>query len=798
MNENPLPNELVIAEKIGRAFELHQANRLAEAAAGYQEILNLQPYHYDALHLSGLLCKSQGRVEDSISYIRQAIQVDASHADAHFNLGGLYLLSARHEQALQCFSQAVSLQPDYLPAINNQAEVLRLFERYEQALAIIEHLIQLKPDYQIAYQTQGAILFGLARYEDAADSYQKAIALKANDVTAYLNLGAVQTKLHRLSEALRSYETAAELKPDCAEAYLNQGVAHKAMRQFDAALRCYDKAIALKPNYAEAYSNKGISFESLKQMSEALACYDQAIALKADYANAWSNRGNVLRSFGDYDEAIGSYENALRFSSGALGARFSLAIGRIPTFSVSHEQEHKARSAFRQEIEALSDWVSLNHPAEGADAVGSLQPFYLAYQEQDNKALLASYGELCVQLMQPFQAEIDQIPMTHVQSTNARKIRLGIVSAHLSNHSVWHAILKGWYQALNKSVFEIHSIYTGTTDDQQTTIAKAESASFYQASNNLGVTIQAIKRIKPDVLIYPEIGMDVMTTKLACLRLAPVQMATWGHPETTGLPTMDYYLSAESFEAEKSDDYYSEQLIRLPNLGCYYTPVEIASIDISLDGLGLDANRPILICAGVPYKYSARYDEILIEIAKKLSDCQFVFFRSDIRDKISDKLQQRLTQSFDRHKLDAEKFVYFIPWQSSAGFYSLMRQADVYLDTIGFSGFNTAVKALECKLPVVTIKGRFMRGRLASGTLEVMGVTETITHDVGEYVECAVKLVQDEQFNQSIRRKIEASISRVYRDVAVIRALERQLLDAVMKSNPGLKLPKTAGKIQQG
>ena len=75
--------------------------------------------------------------------------------------------------------------------------------------------------------------------------------------------------------------------------------------------------------------------------------------------------------------------------------------------------------------------------------------------------------------------------------------------------------------------------------------------------------------------------MDPMTAKLASLRLAPRQAAGWGHPETTGLPTMDFYLSAQGFEPEGAQAHYAERLLALPNLGCHLerAPVEQADID---------------------------------------------------------------------------------------------------------------------------------------------------------------------------------------------------------------------------
>jgi predicted O-linked N-acetylglucosamine transferase (SPINDLY family) len=68
----------------------------------------------------------------------------------------------------------------------------------------------------------------------------------------------------------------------------------------------------------------------------------------------------------------------------------------------------------------------------------------------------------------------------------------------------------------------------------------------------------------------------------------------------------------------------------------------------------------------------------------------------------------------------------FIPWQPRPSFYGLMKRATVFLDTIGFSGFNTAMQAVDCGLPIVTREGRFMRGRLASGILKRIGLHELI------------------------------------------------------------------------
>jgi predicted O-linked N-acetylglucosamine transferase (SPINDLY family) len=111
-------------------------------------------------------------------------------------------------------------------------------------------------------------------------------------------------------------------------------------------------------------------------------------------------------------------------------------------------------------------------------------------------------------------------------------------------------------------------------------------------------------------------------------------------------------------------------------------------------------------------------------------------------------------------------------------FYDLMRRASVFLDTIGFSGFNTAIQAVECGLPVVTREGRFLRGRLASGILRRLQLTELIAATEREYVALAVRLARVDAYRGELRARIEASRHVLFDDLAPIRALEAFLVDA--------------------
>jgi predicted O-linked N-acetylglucosamine transferase (SPINDLY family) len=265
--------------------------------------------------------------------------------------------------------------------------------------------------------------------------------------------------------------------------------------------------------------------------------------------------------------------------------------------------------------------------------------------------------------------------------------------------------------------------------------------------------------------------MDPMTLKLASLRLAPVQVASWGHPETTGLPTIDYYLSAADLEPGNAQEYYSERLVTLPHLGCFYERLKSEPIEPDLASMGIDAGAPLLLCPGMPFKYAPQHDWVLAEIAFRLGRCQLVFFTPEAQD-LAEKLRRRLESAFARRGLRFGEFGVFIPWQAGPAFDGLLERADIFLDTIGFSGFNTAMQAVERGTPIVTREGRFMRGRLASGILKRMGLQELVAGSEQEYVQLAVRLIEDDAYRGRIRDLVEARRPVLFEDPTPIRGLE--------------------------
>jgi predicted O-linked N-acetylglucosamine transferase (SPINDLY family) len=283
---------------------------------------------------------------------------------------------------------------------------------------------------------------------------------------------------------------------------------------------------------------------------------------------------------------------------------------------------------------------------------------------------------------------------------------------------------------------------------------------------------RAILDDAPHILIYPEVGMNPVSAQLAAQRLAPVQCNSWGHPETSGFPTLDYYLSSELMEPAEAQDHYTERLVRLPNLSIYYEPLDPEPVALSRRDLGLRSTATVYWCGQSLFKYLPQFDRVFARIARDVGDCQFAFIEYLQGTHVTDLFRKRLDKAFAALGLQAADYCVFLPRLDMHRFLAAIGQCDIVLDSIGWSGCNSTFESLHHDLPIVTMTGLLMRGRHTMAILKMMGVEETIAETVDDYVSIAVRLARDLSWRTAIRSKMSENRTRVYRDAPCIAALE--------------------------
>ncbi len=309
-----------------QGFISHQRGQLVQAKAAYEQVLEKQPKHFDALHLLGVIASQSQDHALAEELIGKAIEINPFSASAHSNHGTALKELKRLDDALASYDKAIALKPDYADAFYNRGVALKELKRLDDAIASYDKAIVFKPDYAEAFNNRGTALKELRRSHDALASYDKAIDLNPNYAEAFNNRGTALKDLKHLDAALESYVKAITLKPNYADAFYNLGIALKELKRLADALASYDKAIALKPDYAEAFYNRGIALQEFKRLDDALASYDKAIALKPDFAEALHNRGNLLQELKCLDDALDSYDKAIALNPDHADAFYNRGI----------------------------------------------------------------------------------------------------------------------------------------------------------------------------------------------------------------------------------------------------------------------------------------------------------------------------------------------------------------------------------------------------------------------------------------------------------------------------------------
>jgi len=733
----------------------------------------------DRLITLGEQAEAAGERSKACEHYRAAVAVASGYAKAQLNLGVGLEAIGDSDGAIKAYEAALAIDPANPYAGYNLGKLLYTRGALGQVEELLQSALKYKPGFAEALVVLASLYEAQDKLDAAAAMLEAALQQRPDWPGALHNYALVLKKLGRLDEAEAVLSRNIEVDVGNADAYLGLAMMRQARGELESAEALFHRALVHNPDLLEALIALGSMCRDRGDYRGAEAHARQIIARKPDHAVAYYCLGDALFNWGDREQALHAFEKSLALNPKCLEARWTRTMAHIPMICDSESEIFSARSEFLHELIGLKKWIDANEVSGGHESVAMLPPFYLAYTEEDNRDLLRRHGELCTQLMGDWLRTLE---LTIPDRGDRERMEIGIVSAHVFDHSVWNAIIKGWVTNLDAKRFSLSIFHLGARCDDETALARSSVSYFEQGPKSINEWVRSILSRRPDALIYAEIGMDPTTLKLASLRLAPVQVATWGHPETTGLSTIDYYLSAELLEPENADAHYTESLVKLPNLGVNYNPLPGVSADPDLQALGIDGSRTVLFSPGAPFKYSPRSDWIFVEIVQRITDCQLVFVAGQ-QAGVTALLHGRLRAAFSAAGIDYDRHVKVIPWLDRANFHGMMKRADVFLDSIGFSGFNTVMQAVDCGLPIVTREGRFMRGRLGSAILDRMGLSDLIARSDNEYIDLAVKLAGDVNYRQSVKARMGQARGILYNDIEPIRALEAFLDEAVRKSN---------------
>lgn len=725
------------AQALQQALECHHGGRFAEAERLYSAVLAARPENVDALQMLGVIKLDRGELVT----------------------------------ALQLVSEAMRLRPNTPQILVNYGLVLEALQRYEEALEQFDAAIKRKSRFAEAHNNRGSVLTSLGRYDEALESFKRAIAIKPDYAEAHYNRGSALRKLDQHRDALQSFDRALALRPNYAKAHCNRGAVLEAMGRSEEALACFERALALQPNFPEAMLNRTAALRSLRRFHEALQNINTLLARHPDYADAYYQRGMLLSNDNNYAAAMADYDRTLALKPDHTKARWLSCNAAVPILYADEAEIPRQRAEYERRVRALrAAYEAGAIPGDMSIGLGLAQPFFLPYQNHNDRELQSLLGGLLTQVMAKRYGAVELAapPMP------GEPIRIGIVSGFFRQHSVWKVGMRGWVSQLDRQRFKIFGYHTSSQCDGETAVASAYCHKFVQGPHPTAKWKEIIAADRPHVILYGEIGMQEDSAELAAMRLAPVQCSYLGHPQTSGMPTIDYFLSGEMIEPADGDQHYSEKLVRLPNIAFHYEPLTFTPAAVTRAEIGLRPDAVAYWSAQSLFKYLPQHDEVFPRIAREVGNCQFVFIQHPTEG-VNDLFRSRLERSFAAFGLKAADHCVFLPRMSLSRFAASAAQCDLMLDSIEWSGGNTTLEAIAQDLPVVTHEGRFMRGRISAGILRMMGMPETIAATIDEYVALAVRMGTDTAWRLALKARVIADRERLYRDRTCIAALEQFL-----------------------
>jgi len=667
----------------------------------------------------------------------------------------------------------------HLIALLEQAVQFQTEGRLGEAEALYGQILLQDPANAFANHLLGVIMQQRGDPLAAIDLVGKALAQDPGNPEMLNSLGNAQMLAGQFTDAEQTLLQILQSRPDHAGALAGLGDIRFVGGHYDEAEQIYRKALLANPGNSGALNNRGIALHALERIEEAKDCYRQALKLNPNDLGALKNLANALMSEGALAEAAEIYDRAIAVQPDDTGLRVNRAM-MLPVVPSSVAEIADYREALVGNMDALiAAGGRLREPAREAGVTG----FYLAYHASNDVPVVKKITEMYRALCPSLEWVADHCRTT-LESVKGRKYRIGMLSHHFHNHTIGK-LNRGFVEHLDRDRFEVTLLRTGTISDAVSNAMERAADRTIHLPEVLDAAQQMVADEKLDVLFYPDIGMDAFTYYLAYARLAPVQATSWGHPVSTGIPNMDYFISSDDLETGEEDHHYSETLVRLKTPPtCYGRPKKPEKTMTRTD-FGLSETANFYLCPQTLFKFHPDYDAVLGRILEADPNGHLVIISGRYPNK-QRLLFERLAKAFPDH-IDRLQFV---PRMAQETFMQLILNADVVLDPMFFGGGNSSAEAIALGAPIVTVAGAYLRDRVTYSFYKAMGFEDLIARDAEDYVNIAVRLATDDAYRGEMVARLNRHSDRFFENMETVRELEQFFIAAIearRKNEPAIR-----------
>jgi len=651
--------------------------------------------------------------------------------------------------------------------------------RLDEALALMDEALRRGgAGNHSVHGNRGLVLRSMGRLADAVAAMRTSLSLNPRDAAVWCNLGSVLQATGPETEAEAAFRSAIAADPRFAPGHAGLGMSLSAMGRSDEAEEALGRALELDPSSAEAHMALGQRRQSQHRVGDALQHYRRARELAGRKVFLLDAVGGLLVGMNELDEARLCFAAALAVEP-TTERRIQLGL-MLPAIADSAEALVQARRDFEaaiDDIDAHALPVSVVGPGLFAGPM-----FYLAYHGVDVRPLMEKVARMYERLHPGLLFEAAHVASRRDGST---PIRIGFVTRFINNHPVTHCF-QGLIESMSLDArFDVALI---SLQD----FAVTETAGTYRAYRGRKVPLpryhadarSTIAALELDLLVYLDIGMDDLTYFLAFARLARVQCVLGGHPVTTGIRHLDYFVSSALAEPVDGPDHYSERLALLPFAAVSYQPPTVPEPFRTREQLGLPAEGRLYLCPMMLQKIHPDFDAAIAAILERDPEGHVVFFAHQWQP-----WREALDQRF-AHTVPAavRGRVHFMPFLvDKADFLSANAHAAVVLDPFHFGIGSTATFVFAVGTPLVTLPAPYMRGRAGLFYARLLETPECVATDVADYIDRAVRIATDETLRESVKERILVNRHRLFVHPGIVEDLAALFIDMLRAGPPHLR-----------
>jgi glycosyltransferase involved in cell wall biosynthesis len=476
--------------------------------------------------------------------------------------------------------------------------------------------------------------------------------------------------------------------------------------------------------------------------------------------------GNLFQQMSFPDDAISWYRQALDLRPDDLILQLNHALV-LPVVAESSEQMLRLR---QRGIDRLRELASANRSFQLGRHRFLPHLFPLIYDGCDDRELLEIYGRL-------FSRAIAQpLPGARPNPRQDTRRRIGFLSGFFSRHTNSRAF-EGWIRHLDRDRFRLVLIHLH--DSRQDAVRARLDASADEVISlvgELGPAQRQLLNLQLDLLFFTDVGLHPMVTLLSSCRYAPVQVTGWGVPQTSGLASIDAYISGDLVEPHGAQRHYSETLIQVPGLPCCSLSDQLSYEPREREFFFLPSGVPLIGCLQTLWKLHPDFDSDLERIAQRVPEAQFVFVEADVSS-----YTQIFVERLQRSAPTAWQRMIMLQRLEREDFMALVERLDLLLDPPHFSSGIMMFDSLHTGTPIVAMEGPFLRSRFVAGAYRLIGLEDPpIARDREHYVEITARLLGDPEALQKLSSRVrERARAHLYDRLEGLRAFEDFALDAI-------------------